>query len=293
MLLSDSGAARLSQRLRIQHHASELGRWTEIQCRPQPALADHVEVIFDSEGQVSYRRDRLLPAGLSHLLINLGPPQYLVEGAARRVFEDLWFSGQHETYLETEAPQGTVILGVVFRPFGAYSILGEDQHALTGEVIRLDALLGDRVLQLREQLLNAGDPLVRLATVEGWLLERIRRGRATHPATRWATEQIAGSAGQIRIHDLARDSGYSRKYLIRLLRREVGLGPKALARIHRFHAFLDLLRREPLPEWSRLAVDCGYYDQSHLIREVRGFAGVTPRALAATPSPDGVTLALD
>ncbi len=285
-------APSVARRSRIERHESELGRWVEVQCLPHPALAGHVELIFHSEGAVTYRRDRLLPRGQTHLLINLGPPQYLVNGAGRRTFSDLWFSGQHETFLETEAPHGTVLMAVVFRAFGAYAALGMDQDALAGEVLGLADLLGDRVRSLHARLLETADVFTRLAVVEGWLLERIARGRALHPVTPWAAERIASAGGQLAIRDLAARSGYSEKHLISLFRREVGLTPKSLARIHRFHTFLGQLRRQRTPSWSRLAVDCGFYDQSHLIREVRRFTGCTPRQLAAAPTPDDVTLAL-
>ena len=292
MSAPESISSSLLRRVRVGRHESELGSWIEIQCFPHPVLAQHVEMIFYSEGIVHYTRDRILPRGLPHLLINLGPPQYLVQGVAREEFSDLWFSGQQETYLETEAPQGATIMGVVFRPFGAYPVIGLDQDSLCGEVVSLAALLGDQVHRLREQLLNGDDAFSRLSIVEGWLSERISRGRPVHLATRWVAESLAESEGQTKIQDLEKESGYSRKYLIRLLRREVGLTPKALARIYRFHGFLDRLHDDPHPRWSALAAECGYYDQSHLIREVRTFTGITPRQLLNAPSPDGLTLAL-
>lgn len=284
----------LVQRVQLHRHDSELGRWIEARCLPHPALAEHVELIFYGEGEVTYRRDRILPRGLPHLLINLGPPQYLVRpgGDGRRAFTDLWFAGQQETFLETETPQGSALIGVVFRPYGAYPALATDQDALAGEVVGLTALLGDRVRRLQERLLDTGDLFQRFAIVEGWLLERISRGRPVHPATRWAAERIARSEGQVRVRELAAESGYSRKHLAGLFRREVGLTAKSLARIQRFHAALARLRRSAQPGWSRIAADCGYYDQSHLIRDVRLFAGCTPVELAATPAPDDVTLAL-
>ena len=283
----------LSFRVQIHEHESDLGRWTDAVCLPHPGLSGHVSVIFHGEGAVHYRRDRILPRGQPHLLINLGPPQYLVAGDHRRLFSDLWFSGQQPSYLETEAPEGTRLIGVVFSSFGAYAALGMDQDELTGEVVDLSALLGDRVGDLRERLVNTSGVRERLAVVESWLLQRVERGRPPHAATRWAVDRISASGGQVKTRELARQSGYSEKHLIGLVRREVGLTPKHLARIHRFQGFLERLREQPDPSWSHLAVDCGYYDQSHLIREVRQFSGCTPGELAAARMADEVTVALD
>ena len=104
---------------------------------------------------------------------------------------------------------------------------------------------------------------------------------------------IAATGGQVRIEELAVRSGYSRKYLSELLRREVGLSSKVLARLHRFHATLSSLRSpDPLP-WSELAVAHGYYDQSHLIRDFRAFTGCSPEDFVTREAPDAMTLVVE
>jgi transcriptional regulator GlxA family with amidase domain len=60
---------------------------------------------------------------------------------------------------------------------------------------------------------------------------------------------------------------------------EVGIGPKALARMVRFNRALALAKAAATPDWAGIAVECGYADQAHLVREFRGFAGSSPTAL--------------
>jgi AraC-like DNA-binding protein len=249
-------------------------------------------MLWLGEGRVHYQRDRLLPRGLSFLLFNLGPRQYLVEppGGRRRPFDDVWFCGQQEGFLETEAPHGTALLGVAFAAAGAYPILGAAQGALTGTVLPLADLLGDGARALRQRLLETPGVRARLELVEGWLLARLQRGRPTHPVTRWAVERIERTAGRLRVEELAAGCGLSRQRVHELFREQVGLGPKVLARIHRFHRALELLRGSREVPWAALAADCGYYDQSHLIRDVRAFAGCAPGELLAAPAPDASTL---
>jgi AraC-like DNA-binding protein len=251
-----------------------------------------VVCLWLGEGQVHYQRDRLLPRGMSFLLFNLGPRQYLVDaaGGGRRPFDDVWFCGQQQGFLETEAPHGTALLGVAFAAAGAYRILGEAQGALSGAVLPLADLLGDGARALRQRLLETSGVRARLELVERWLLVRQEQGRAAHPVTRWAVERIERSAGRLRVEQLAADCGFSRQRVHELFRREVGLGPKVLSRIHRFHRALELLRGCREMPWAQLAAECGYYDQSHLIRDVRAFAGCAPGELLAAPAPDASTL---
>jgi AraC-like DNA-binding protein len=280
----------LAGRLLLQPHDSALGRWTEAVCLPPPVLAGLVAGTWLGEGHVAYQRGRLLPRGCSFLLINLGPPQYLVAAdGRRRIFRDAWFCGQQQGFLEIEAPHGTLLLGVAFAPAGAYGILGVAQRGLAGEVVELTALLGDRISALRQRLLETDGPAARLALVERWLCERAAGGRAVDPLTSWAARRLASSAGQGRIERLADAGGVSRQRLHALFREQIGLSPKALARIHRFQHALALLRHQRLPA-AEVAAACGYFDQSHLIRDLKQLSGCTPGELGRAVWPDDATL---
>jgi methylphosphotriester-DNA--protein-cysteine methyltransferase len=66
-----------------------------------------------------------------------------------------------------------------------------------------------------------------------------------------------------------------------MYRRQLGLPPKVLARVIRFNRLLRRLDEEGDVRWADLAVDCGYYDQAHLHRDFRQFAGATPAGFLA------------
>jgi AraC-like DNA-binding protein len=74
--------------------------------------------------------------------------------------------------------------------------------------------------------------------------------------------------------------GYSQRYLTSRFREEIGLTPKLAARLIRFHrARQDLqaqLAAAGRTDIARVAADCGYHDQSHLIRDFRSFSGLAP-----------------
>src|SRR5204862_6925654 len=82
-----------------------------------------------------------------------------------------------------------------------------------------------------------------------------------------------------RIQDVVRDFGASERTVERRFRRAVGVAPKLFARVLRLQDALRL--REQQVAWSELALDAGYYDQSHLIRDARQLFGASPQALAA------------
>jgi len=276
-------------------HDSPLGRWSIVLRRVHPALAGVVTQLWHGAGRVAYARDRILPRAQSYLLINLGPPQYMVlagEPEIRVVFDDIWFSGISEIPIDTEAPHGNVLLGVAFTSRGAASLLPMRQSEIANRTGSFADLFGRGALELRDRLLETPSANERLAITESWLLDVCISGRHIHPLVDWATRRLAECGGRLRTAELARDAGCSRKHLAGLFRDQVGLAPKTLARIHRFQHALTALGADRQVDWSELADRCGYYDQSHLIHDFREFSGMAPAEFARQAQPDAGSVVL-
>jgi AraC-like DNA-binding protein len=112
------------------------------------------------------------------------------------------------------------------------------------------------------------------------LLRRLDPRRAPDVEIGGAVARVIAARGAVRVDQIARGIGWGARRLERGFAAAVGLPPKRFARVVRFQALLERLpSREP--DWVSLALDCGYFDQSHLAGEVRSLAGVTPSALVA------------
>jgi AraC-like DNA-binding protein len=85
------------------------------------------------------------------------------------------------------------------------------------------------------------------------------------------------NGGVISVDELATSAGLSHRQLERRFLRDVGVSPKVLCRILRFQQVFRVVNSDPT--WATVAIDCGYYDQAHLIRDFRQFAEQTPVAL--------------
>src|SRR5262249_6504464 len=85
------------------------------------------------------------------------------------------------------------------------------------------------------------------------------------------------AGGAVGIADLADDLGYSQKHVIHLFHDQVGVPPKLYARIVRFDRLMRHLKTGGRGTWADLALRFGYYDQAHLVREVRQFTGASRR----------------
>jgi AraC-like DNA-binding protein len=90
---------------------------------------------------------------------------------------------------------------------------------------------------------------------------------------------LRAAGGELPIPMVSSAAGVSERQLERLFDERVGYGPKVFARVVRLERSVRALRGS-IASWARLAADCGYSDQAHLVREFRALAGVTPAVFA-------------
>lgn len=166
-------------------------------------------------------------------------------------------------------------------PLGARAILGVPAGELA--VIDVDGadLLGGFATEVHERLIEAEGWTERFTVLDELLGQRVNAdGPFTSPEVGYSWERLLGAGGDLPISALATETGWSDTYLRKAFKNEIGLTPKAAARVIRFHrAKLALMRRvaagRPL-DLAGLAVGCGYYDQAHLDLEFRALAGSAP-----------------
>lgn len=167
-------------------------------------------------------------------------------------------------------------LQISFTPLGARRFFGLPMNELTSRMVTLDEL-GDRALaRLRQQLGEETRWERRLTIAERFVLDRLRQGPLPSQATAWAYDRILATKGLATVARLARDLDWSRKHLAARFHEEIGLPPKAIARITRFMRAQELARARTENGWADIAAGCGYADQAHLARDFREFAGTTP-----------------
>jgi AraC-like DNA-binding protein len=285
-----------SQRTRVLIHESALGDWKLLLLDVHEALRGTITHLWYGSGKVAYARDRILPRASSLLLINVGPPQYMVVRGSpeqRVPFTDIWFSGISDSPIDTEAPLGSAVVGVAFTATGAASMLHMPPRLTANRTGSFESLIGTEARSLHQRLLETPDALGRLLCVENFLLRRCLSGNAIHPLINWTSQLLAASGGRIGIEQLVRESGYSRKHLATVFKEYIGLSPKRLARIHRFHAALKTITATvDRRDWCQLALEAGYYDQAHLINEFRDLSGLTPREISRMARPDANSVVL-
>jgi AraC-like DNA-binding protein len=271
-------------------YESSPGRWSFSRAAPDGTLAGIVQEYWETEGRLSPFRERVLPNGYTEVMINLGPPHSLMTHSGTSVWERAWFSGLHERAIVIESLQGTHLVSARLHPLGALSLFGPDIAKTVNAVVDLETLLGQPARELRAELVGRGSPEERFAHLERFLAGHRSPSVVPSSIVREATRRIEAAHGNLRIASIQAELGVSRKQLWLRFGRELGMSPKAYARLQRFVWTLARLRESTSVEWPRLAVAAGYSDQAHLVRDFRRAAFASPTEFLRTRTPDSTAL---
>ncbi len=190
-------------------------------------------------------------------------------------------------------PTGPVnLVAVRFQPGGAVPFLGinaceitDAQHELVGDwdvgdwdIARLCELANEPSIGsgIHSGVRNTTRPPA-VTAVEQLLLNRLVTLRSFDRRIEFAVQQLA--AKNQTVENLAREMDISRQGLGKLFRQQVGVSPKVFQRVMRLQQVVDVVQNNQPIDWTAVALDAGYYDQSHLINECRQLAGVLPSQL--------------
>jgi len=239
---------------------------------PSARLAPFVErfTIVESDDEVT--RVLLPDRGLTLGVRFAGAASLLEDAGARRV-ANAAITGVQGAVRRMRTHAGSGIVLAMFRAAGAARMFAAPLHELFGQTLALEALVPRAdVARVIDQVATQADHAGRVAVLEAFLWPRLTAPR--DPIVAAAVRAIEGTRGTVRISALAGTLGLSQDPLEKRFRRAVGASPKQLASLVRVrHAIAAGSAGTP---WSRAALEAGYFDQSHFIREFRAVTGVAP-----------------
>jgi len=255
-------------------------RYCEFQSAPP--LSKHVECLWlleSSDQQESATPERILPDGCVELILNFGALFREHKEAGRCDLQPSRFVVGQMTQPVQVSPTGPVqLLGIRFAPGGTLPFLPIPPGELTNRIAPLADIAGTLDREFSGEVYEARDSSEKISIIETLLIRRMNAKEVRGASLRNAISRIVSSGGQTSVDRIASDLGVSGRQLERRFMNEVGLGPKLLCRILRFQQVFRAVERED-KNWARIAADCGYHDQAHLIRDFRQFAGQTPALL--------------
>jgi len=178
-----------------------------------------------------------------------------------------------------------LIIGRIFRsacigfhPGGLHRLLGIPMPEIFDEGFDGADLLGSEVNELTNRLKEMVGASAIRNHVEEFLLLKLDKLKSSLPFDE-AMKELMRSNGTCSIESIASLSCLSLRQFERKCHERIGLPPKVFARLIRFSKAYRLRERQPGISWTKIAHECSYFDQMHLIRDFKEFAGITPSAI--------------
>jgi len=251
---------------------------------PHPALQEFVLQLVTIDIELPEKSDAVItpypPTPLQSLMF-YGEDRIAVRWPSQKNFSvqpDIVVVGPQYTRVNIMVRRRLRAVRVDFHPGGLHRLLHVPMVELFDKGFDATDILGHEMKSVNEQIVNADNIDVAKVIVEKYLLSKVRRLKSPLPMDR-SLRNLVSNHASCTIESLASDSCMSLRQFERKCKERIGMSPKAFARIVRFSKAYQLREANDEIPWTTIAHHCNYFDQMHMIRDFKEFAGVTPTIL--------------
>jgi AraC-like DNA-binding protein len=195
-------------------------------------------------------------------------------------------SGQTTLPIDINIPVDDLGIAISLKRGAIYDIFNIPANHLTNETIDLALILGSSYQDMREQIFENFSQSNCVNVIESFLAsiidERIeyRRKKTTELEKLLCDNSFS-------ISDIARETGYSKRNLQRMVNMNFGMSTSIFRRVDRFERAMQIISNNTgRISWNDIVFDCQYSDQPHFIREFKAFTGYTPTEYSACKLSD-------
>lgn len=257
--------------------------------RPANVLKQYVKCyyIYESDSYVAFD-DTVFPSGCVEIIFNLGTGNWQTAVGDDFITTpsiELW--GQIIKPLPIKSIGRNTMLGIRLFPHAAAWFLNDEVSQFNNQVVDFGDLSGKAVKLLYARLQETMDWSKRIAWIEDFLLQQlslVERKLPKAAIVRNVMRELQQDDFFDNIENVASRYGITSRYLQKLFLQYTGLTPKLYSKINRFQNSLRLVTRRDA-SLTAIAHHCGYFDQSHFIREFKSFTGFTPSGYLVENSP--------
>jgi AraC-like DNA-binding protein len=242
--------------------------------------------LYESASEASFV-DTVFPSGYTEIIFNVGTGQW--QTCADNEFVttpsiELW--GQIIKPLTVRSIGKNTMLGIRLFPYAMSCFVNESIESFNNQVVDFKDLSGDAVDVLHSRLLETSALDSRIKLIEDFLLNRLSQCKKKHnkiAVLNNIMHELKREDFFDNIENVASRYGITSRYLQKIFLQYTGLTPKLYTKINRFQNSLRLVTQKN-DSLTSIAYDCGYFDQSHFIREFKSFTGITPSGYTSTGS---------
>jgi AraC-like DNA-binding protein len=219
------------------------------------------------------KAEKIIPDGFPEIIFHYGDP-YRINISGNWEIQPLnLVAGQISRHFFLENTGATGIIGIKLKPSALAHLYGLNMHSFTDEVVSLDSVIGDEFKPL-VNCISSNNHEKTIHALDEYFRNLIIRTNNTDPLHD-ALALILGNNGMTTLVEVRDAASVGERQLENLFKKNVGLSPKLFMRIVRFSYIFQLVQQNDR-NWSSLAYEAAYYDQSHFIRNFKDFTGENP-----------------
>ena len=250
---------------------------------PAPPLDSFIRALWYAQSRQHSHRERILPTGCVQIILNLDRDFLLdcpVGRPDRRMAPSL-VVGARSIFEIVDTSDMADLIGIMFQPGGFPPFAADAADLFSNRSVGLEEIWGTSAGDLRDHLRALPTPSKRLYALEQFLLARfasplLQRNAPLRGVLAFALGQFSRATALSTVAAVAKSTGWSQRRFSQVFREQIGLSPKVWCRVQRFQRAVRQLRQDRNVPWPEMALDCGFYDQSHFANEFRAFSGIDP-----------------
>jgi len=174
------------------------------------------------------------------------------------------------------------MIGFMFKPGALHRLIGIPMTQLLDHALDGSSLWPVAIRQLEAQMTATSDCLAMVAYAEGFLKKQYAQSAVSTLPIDAVLKTMLRTTSPPSIDELAAMACLSTRQFDRKFYERIGMSPKQFMRIARFSTAFRMKERCPDADWLTIALQCGYYDFQHLLRDFKEFAGTTPSLFLAS-----------
>ncbi len=168
------------------------------------------------------------------------------------------------------------VLGIKFKPGAFYPFIKENISKLTNKFIELDKYFNVDVEKLEASILNSEKEEEMANTAEEFLIRFLPEKDENIILINKIIDLTNEDRAIIKVDDIVERMKINKRTLQRLFNQYVGVTPKWVIKRFRLHEAVGELAKNKTVDWTKLALELGYFDQAHFIKEFKSIIGKTP-----------------
>ncbi|MGG9962900.1 helix-turn-helix domain-containing protein [Ferruginibacter sp. SUN106] len=249
---------------------------------PDPAFRDFVRWYrivhfeFDKNAAQPFKAFPPKPEVCLHFFLREGEAVALLNSPKKDHQFPMVLTGQQTSVMNRYSGRNFLNFQVVFQPTGLHLLTGIPAEELTNKYIDATTVLPGNIRFTYDALQHATNYAAMLLIADSYIAELVKKQKKQVHLLDAVSKLMLRNDSNGTLDWLAKESCLCTKQFKRKFNERTGVNPKTYARIVRFTKAFNTKNAFPQFDWLRIALECGYFDYQHLVKDYKDFTGLTP-----------------